>query len=162
MRATYTSPIGKIYLSASDDGLVFCGFRNQPPKENTRRKEQSGTKTKKGKTTLTLAARQLKRYFAGDANALNKLPVAKSGTAFEQAVWREMRRIKPGTPVSYGQLAIKLKRPGAARAVGTACKKNPVCLVVPCHRVIASNGKLGGYSAGLSRKRYLLTLESQR
>jgi methylated-DNA-[protein]-cysteine S-methyltransferase len=101
----------------------------------------------------------LERYFAGDLFALDGLPVATNGTAFQQTVWRALRAIPAGTTLSYGALAIRIGKPQAMRAVGLANGANPVGIVVPCHRVIGANGTLTGYGGGLPRKRWLLAHE---
>jgi len=99
-------------------------------------------------------------YFSGAAVSFKEIPLdLVSGTPFQQAVWRAATAIPYGECVSYGELAQRIGKPGAARAVGSALGANPVCLVVPCHRVLAANGNLGGFSAGLHWKRRLLNLE---
>jgi methylated-DNA-[protein]-cysteine S-methyltransferase len=98
-------------------------------------------------------------YFAGDLRAIDELPVKAEGTEFQQEVWRELRRIACGTTISYGQLAQKIGRPAAVRAVGLANGSNPVGVVVPCHRVIGSDGSLTGYGGGMERKAWLLRHE---
>jgi methylated-DNA-[protein]-cysteine S-methyltransferase len=103
----------------------------------------------------------LQRYFAGDITAIDDLPTATNGTDFQRDVWSELRRIPPGSTISYGQLAGRIGRPTAVRAVGLANGSNPVGIVVPCHRVIGSNGKLTGYGGGLHRKEWLLQHEAQ-
>lgn len=101
----------------------------------------------------------LRAYFAGDLEAIDSVRVAPSGTAFQQRVWRELRGIPAGRTASYGEVASRIGRPGAARAVGLANARNPVPIVVPCHRVVAADGGLHGYSAGVERKRCLLRHE---
>lgn len=101
----------------------------------------------------------LSQYFAGDCQALDTLPVRTAGTPFQQQVWHALRHIAPGKTLSYGQLAVQLRKPAAVRAVGLAVGANPVSLVVPCHRVIGADGSLTGYAGGLERKRALLRLE---
>jgi methylated-DNA-[protein]-cysteine S-methyltransferase len=103
-----------------------------------------------------------RKYFAGDLMAIDKLPVKTGGTPFQRDVWRALRKIKCGTTVSYAQLAERIDRPTAVRAVGLANGSNPIGVVVPCHRVIGSNGSLTGYGGGLDRKRWLLEHESRR
>jgi methylated-DNA-[protein]-cysteine S-methyltransferase len=98
-------------------------------------------------------------YFAGDLNALGSVPVQTGGTNFQRKVWRSLREIPPGTTVSYMELAKRICHPTSVRAVGLANGSNPVALVVPCHRVIGSNGSLTGYGGGLERKRWLLEHE---
>jgi methylated-DNA-[protein]-cysteine S-methyltransferase len=101
----------------------------------------------------------LANYFAGDLIAIDSIPVATAGTAFQRDVWAALRRIPPGTTVSYGGLARKLGRPKSVRAVGLANGANPIAIVVPCHRVIGADESLTGYGGGIDRKRWLLTHE---
>ena len=103
--------------------------------------------------------RALAAYFDGDARALDALPVAEGGTAFQRKVWAALRSIPAGAVWSYADLARNVGRPAAVRAVGQANGANPVSLVQPCHRVIASGGGLGGYAGGLERKSWLLAHE---
>jgi methylated-DNA-[protein]-cysteine S-methyltransferase len=107
---------------------------------------------------LTLA---IDSYFSGELTAIDTLPVKTAGTPFQREVWRALRKIKCGTTVSYGKLAEQIGRPTAVRAVGLANGSNPVGIVVPCHRVIGSNGSLTGYGGGVERKRWLLNHESK-
>lgn len=100
-------------------------------------------------------------YFDGDIHALSSLPVAMEGTAFQKCVWQALRAIPAGQTISYGELAIRLGKPAAVRAVGLANGANPIGVVVPCHRVIGANGSLTGYGGGLERKRWLLNHERQ-
>src|SRR5512143_160380 len=105
------------------------------------------------------AADALRRYFAGYLEALADVLVDTAGTAFQERVWKALRRIPAGTTWSYAQLARAVGNPSAVRAVAGANARNPVSVVVPCHRVIASDGKLAGYGGGLPRKRWLLAHE---
>ena len=107
---------------------------------------------------LQEAEEQLNEYFAGVRREFD-LPLAAKGTAFQQAVWAQLRRIPYGEVRTYGQLAAALGKPKASRAVGSACHCNPLCIVVPCHRVIGADGSLTGYAEGLDIKEYLLELE---
>lgn len=100
-------------------------------------------------------------YFSGDLKAIDSLPVQTGGTPFQRAVWRALRGITSGATVTYLELAKRIGRPAAARAVGLANGSNPVAIVVPCHRVIGSNGSLTGYGSGIERKRWLLEHESK-
>jgi methylated-DNA-[protein]-cysteine S-methyltransferase len=102
----------------------------------------------------------VKRYFAGDLSAPNTLPVETTGTPFQREVWRVLREIPCGYPISYAKLAQKIGRPKAVRAVGLANASNPIGVIVPCHRVIGANGSLTGYGGGIERKRWLLQHES--
>ncbi|HUB07522.1 MAG TPA: methylated-DNA--[protein]-cysteine S-methyltransferase [Myxococcales bacterium] len=103
--------------------------------------------------------RRLAAYFDGDLGALAELPVLTDGTPFQRRVWDELRRIPVGQTISYAELARRIGKPKAMRAVGAANGKNPVAIVVPCHRVVAANGTLWGYGGGLPRKAWLLKHE---
>jgi methylated-DNA-[protein]-cysteine S-methyltransferase len=105
------------------------------------------------------AVRALERYFAGDLGALDALSVATGGSPFQRGVWRALRDVPPGTTVSYAELARRVGRPTAFRAVGLANGANPIGVVVPCHRVVGSDGSLTGYGGGVERKRWLLAHE---
>jgi methylated-DNA-[protein]-cysteine S-methyltransferase len=98
-------------------------------------------------------------YFAGDLAAIDALPVATAGTEFQRTVWKMLRTIPCGQIMTYGQMAAQLGNPGASRAVGLANGSNPISVVVPCHRVIGSNGTLTGYAGGVERKKWLLVHE---
>jgi methylated-DNA-[protein]-cysteine S-methyltransferase len=98
-------------------------------------------------------------YFAGDIEVIDGLPVETGGTPFQREVWRALRQVPCGTTVSYAELAERIHRPNAVRAVGLANGSNPVSVVVPCHRVIGSDGSLTGYGGGIERKRWLLKHE---
>jgi methylated-DNA-[protein]-cysteine S-methyltransferase len=101
------------------------------------------------------------RYFAGELACIDAIPVATGGTVFQQKIWKELRTIPCGTTMSYGDLARRIGHPTAVRAVGSANGDNPVAVIVPCHRVIGSNGSLTGYGGGLERKRWLLDHETR-
>lgn len=107
---------------------------------------------------LDKAQRQLEEYFAGNRRSFS-LPLAPAGTVFERAVWQRIAAIPYGNTMTYGALAAELGMPKGARAVGGACARNPLLIVVPCHRVIAGTGKLTGFAAGMDMKRALLSLE---
>jgi methylated-DNA-[protein]-cysteine S-methyltransferase len=101
----------------------------------------------------------ISRYFAGELRAIDTLPVQTLGTPFQREVWHALREIPCGTTISYGKLAKHIGRPAAVRAVGLANGANPVAVIVPCHRVIGSDGSLTGYGGGIERKRWLLDHE---
>ena len=103
----------------------------------------------------------LRRYLDGDAAAIDALSVDTGGTPFQERVWRALRDIPYGTTISYGELARRVGEPTAVRAVGAANGANPICIVVPCHRVIGADGSLTGYGGGLPRKRWLLAHEAK-
>ena len=103
--------------------------------------------------------RTLRRYFKGDLAEIDKLPVETAGTPFQTAIWRALRQIPAGRTISYAELAQRIGRPKAVRAAGLANGQNPISIVVPCHRVIGSDGRLTGYGGGLPRKQWLLEHE---
>jgi len=109
-----------------------------------------------------MAAAALGNYFAGRPTDFSSLPLALRGTAFQLRVWQELRQIHWGRTISYGELAARLGKPQGPRAVGQAVGANPVAIIVPCHRVVAADGTLGGYGGGLHRKRWLLLHEGGR
>ncbi len=143
------TPIGPLLLVADGDALTAVhlpGFHDgEAPGEE-------------GAPVLDEAAAQLTAYFAGERTAF-ALPLAPRGTPFQQAVWEALRRIPYGETRSYAQVARGLGRPERVRAVGSANARNPLAIVVPCHRVVGSDGSLTGYAGGLERKRALLDLE---
>jgi methylated-DNA-[protein]-cysteine S-methyltransferase len=104
----------------------------------------------------------MRSYFAGELASIDTLPVQTAGTPFQREVWRALREIPCGTTISYGELAERIGRPSAVRAVGLANGSNPIGVVVPCHRVIGANGSLTGYGGGIERKRWLLEHECNR
>ena len=104
--------------------------------------------------------REILLYLAGELTA-PRLPYRAAGTPFQQAVWEQLRAIPYGTTATYGQIAARIGRPGAARAVGGACGANPVPLIIPCHRAVAADGSLGGFTSGVWRKRLLIGIEGE-
>lgn len=154
VRMRYDSPLGAMTLAANDQALVgvwFDGQRHQP--------DFSPWPFAPDHPVLRKAARQLTEYFDGKRSAFD-LPLDFSyGTAFQQAVWRTLCRIDAKSSSSYGAIARALKNPNAVRAVGSAVGRNPLTIIVPCHRVLGSDGSLTGYAGGLERKQALLQLE---
>ena len=149
---TYESPVGRLTLVAGDDGLLAILW---PEDEGRVRLPASSP----GSTRLLEdAANQLDEYFAGRRRRF-ELPLAPSGTDFQHTVWEALVRIPYGTTTSYGELAATIGRPDAARAVGAANGKNPLSIVVPCHRVVGSSGALTGFAGGIDVKQRLLDHE---
>ena len=138
------------------------GERGQRPGEPAHRHRPPDTSfgLRRG-AGLEAAAEQLGEYFAGERRDFD-LVLRPTGSVFQQAVWSALRDIPYAATMSYGQLAARIGRPGASRAVGLANGRNPLCIVVPCHRVIGANGSLTGYGGGLERKQHLLALEQLR
>lgn len=155
MRASYTtidSPLGELTLVAHDGALAGLYFA-----EHARRPDPS-TIGSRDDTGFQAAVEQLDEYFNGHRTDFD-LPLAPRGEAFQRRVWELLRRIPYGETRSYGQLAAELGDAALARAVGAANARNPISIVVPCHRVVAADGALTGYAGGLVRKQYLLDLE---
>ncbi len=146
---TWESPIGRIVVKASHNGVRECQFIAQDVEEQA----------VKGNHITAQAVKELKEYFAGRLRNFTVRLDLRADTEFRHRAWEALQRIPYGTTISYAQQAEAMGCPKATRAVGAANGKNPVCIIIPCHRVIAANGTLGGYSAGLDRKHYLLTLE---
>ncbi|MGW4062545.1 methylated-DNA--[protein]-cysteine S-methyltransferase [Amycolatopsis sp. NPDC004747] len=152
--AVVDSLFGPLTLVAEGDalcGLYMVGQRHRPA-------EPTFGVPDPGAAVFDRAETELKEYFAGQRQEF-EVPLAFAGTPFQQLVWAELRKIPYGTTISYGQLADRLGKPAASRAVGLANGKNPIGIIVPCHRVVGSNGSLTGYGGGLDRKRYLLDFE---
>jgi methylated-DNA-[protein]-cysteine S-methyltransferase len=148
------SPLGEILLVGDGRNLTALNF-------------QEGTQPaaieagwQRDEAPFAEVIDQLRAYFSGELERFD-LPLQPAGTPFQQQVWRQLQAIPYGQTISYGELAQRLGKPGAARAVGLANGANPIPLIVPCHRVIGSNGQLTGYGGGLPIKRALLALEQR-
>ncbi|MFH8798866.1 methylated-DNA--[protein]-cysteine S-methyltransferase [Streptomyces sp. NPDC017936] len=147
------SPYGPLTLVADDGalcGLYMTEQRHRPPQESFGARDD---------TLFHAAEEQLEAYFAGELTEFT-LELRLHGTPFQRTVWSELRRIPYGETRTYGELAAVLGNPAASRAVGLANGRNPVGIIVPCHRVVGASGGLTGYGGGLDRKRRLLDLES--
>ena len=148
------SPVGKLKLVASDHGLAAVLWEN----DNPSRVRLGETTEDNSHPVLLETERQLKDYFDGKRTSFS-LELDLVGTAFQKNVWEALLGIPLGETRSYGQLAKQLGKPRATRAVGAANGRNPISIIVPCHRVIGSNGKLTGFAGGLGIKEHLLRLE---
>lgn len=150
----YDSPMGEMLLAATDRGLCgvwFVGQRHGPDSTGWREDPQH--------PVLREAIAQLRAYFAGERTHFDLPLDLQFGTAFQQSVWQALLAIPAGGTTSYAELGRRLGRPQAARAVGAAVGRNPMSIVVPCHRVLGTDGTLTGYAGGLERKTALLQLE---
>lgn len=149
----FESPIGRLLLTS--DGTALTGLYMEPS-----RKAQctDGWIEDVSVAPLSATVRQLTEYFEGTRREFD-LPLRLQGTAFQQRVWRELTEIPYGQTWSYGQLADRIDKPRASRAVGLANGRNPISILVPCHRVIGADGSLTGYGGGIERKRWLLVHE---
>jgi methylated-DNA-[protein]-cysteine S-methyltransferase len=147
------SPIGRLLLTS--DGTALTGLYMEPSREL---RSIDGWVEDVTVAPLSAAVRQLTEYFAGTRREFD-LPLRLQGTTFQTRVWRELTEIPYGQTWSYGELAKRINKPGASRAVGLANGRNPISILVPCHRVIGADGSLTGYGGGLERKRWLLAHE---
>lgn len=148
------TPIGDLLLAGDDEGLSMIGF----PQGKMRREPEPGWVL--DERMLEYAARQLEEYFAGQRREFD-LPLHLTGTEFQVRVLEELQRIPYGETTSYSAIAERIGRPKATRAVGAANGRNPIPIVIPCHRVIGSGGNLTGFGGGLETKAELLRLEAE-
>jgi methylated-DNA-[protein]-cysteine S-methyltransferase len=164
----HASPLGTLLLAANEHGISGIYFE-----EHKHFRGKDGWRHDSAHPLLQQAAQQLDEYFAGlrqdfdvplaaTDTASDSAGKAVAGTDFQRAVWRELIKIPYGHTINYAQLAERIGNPGAVRAAGSANGRNPVSIMVPCHRVISSNGDLNGYAGGIERKRYLLALEQAK
>jgi len=148
------SPVGALFLTSNGEAIteLFMEKHKGEPKpiDEWRRDDD----------LFREAADQLRAYFAGELTEFD-LPLATAGAPFQRRVWAELRKIPYGSTISYGELARRMGNPNAARAVGAANGSNPISIIIPCHRVIGSNGKLTGYGGGIERKKFLLEFEAK-
>jgi methylated-DNA-[protein]-cysteine S-methyltransferase len=157
-RATLKTPIGTLYLLAHDEMLLASGFSSfaklQAQLENIDQERRTTTVKR-----IPIVSDLLNDYFDGDLKALDGISVRQPGERFSQSAWKAMRKISPGKTISYADLAKKSGSPDAIRAAGSACARNLIALVVPCHRIVKSGGALGNYAYGLGVKEWLLRHE---
>ncbi len=155
MRYCYLdTPVGPLLLAGDDSSLRHIEF----PHDGKPEVPEPGWTESAPRGVLAETVKQLREYFAGRRTQFD-LPLALEGTAFQRSVWRCLSEIPYGETISYGELARRVGNPKAARAVGSANGKNPIAIVIPCHRVIAGDGTLGGFGGGLPTKTKLLELE---
>jgi len=145
---TIDAPIGELLVTGDGGALTAVHMDGSP-----------GPGWRRDPSALREATTQLRAYFAGELREFD-LPLAPDGTAFQRDVWAALREIPYGRTISYSELAAAVGRPGSPRAVGAANGRNPIAIVIPCHRVIGASGALTGYGGGLARKRLLLDLEA--
>lgn len=150
------TPIGTLLIAGDEEAVRRIDF----PKHGKASTPQRGW-TESSRGPVGEAVKQLREYFAG-GRAEFDLPLAPEGTAFQRTVWRRLQDIPYGETISYGELAKRVGNPKASRAVGAANGRNPLPIVIPCHRVIGANGKLTGFGGGLPTKEALLALERQK
>jgi methylated-DNA-[protein]-cysteine S-methyltransferase len=155
-QTTITTPLGRILLARTAKGLAGAWFEGQKHHPGPIAAPETPNDE-----LLLRAARELSEFFAGEREHFD-VPLDLQGTAFQRSVWQRLLRIAAGTTRSYGEIAKELGSAKAVRAVGSAVGRNPVSVIVPCHRVIGSDGSLTGYAGGVDRKRKLLELEAAR
>ena len=151
----YESPHGQMLLVATGEGLYgvyFEGQKYHPQIDAAWRRDGAHAPLRNGR-------RELGEYFGGEREAF-ETPLTPEGTPFQQCVWKAISSVAFGRTITYGELARRAGCPGSVRAAGAATGRNPLTIIVPCHRIVGSNGSLTGYAGGLARKRALLALES--
>jgi len=153
------SPIGMIVLITDGEALRALEFQDHEPRMHRLLRQQYGSYVLTPIRDAGEPRRGIGAYFDGDVAALDRLAVQMAGTEFQRLVWVELRRIPAGTTTTYGQLAARIGRAKASRAVGLANGANPVAIVVPCHRVVGADASLTGYGGGLERKAWLIAHE---
>lgn len=155
------TPVGRLRLVAQSDVLIAVLWENDPPRRVSLNEPIKSSPSAQSDGVLSLAKRQLAEYFAGTRTVFT-VPIELRGTEFQKQVWQSLLTIPFGQTCSYGQLAKQIDNPKAVRAVGAANGRNPISVIVPCHRVIGANGKLTGFAGGLDVKQKLLQLEAER
>jgi methylated-DNA-[protein]-cysteine S-methyltransferase len=153
------TPIGTLLVAATEQGLCRIAYDAEPERELDRLAHAFGIRVLRSTRPIDPARRQLDEYFEGKRQRFDLEVDLKLQADFNRRVLRELARVPYGEVVTYGELAARAARPRAARAVGTVMNRNPLPIVLPCHRVIGANGKLVGYGGGLERKETLLRLE---
>ena len=156
------TPIGELAIVADEDGaLRACEWTDHEERMHRSLRLHHGqdSYTLKPARNPGGLSRAMRAYFGGELSAIDALAVATGGTEFQKSVWQALRTIPCGETISYARLAARIGRPKAIRAVGHANGDNPISVVVPCHRVIGTNGSLTGYGGGIERKRWLLAHE---
>ena len=154
-----STPIGDMILVARDGVVLLLEFEDATDRVAREMKARFGEVDLQPTDNPFGIPDVVRDYFAGNLTAIDRLITDGGGTAFERTVWAELRRIPLGTTISYGELAKRINNPNGMRAVGLANGKNPIAIVVPCHRVIGANGSMTGYGGGIARKEWLLRNE---
>jgi methylated-DNA-[protein]-cysteine S-methyltransferase len=149
-----STPVGDLALLARDDVIVAAGFGSAAEMAGRLDDDELVMHADLGRLSAAVTA-----YFDGDLAALDDLPVSQPGGDFQQAAWKVMREVKPGEPITYAELAARAGNPAAIRAAGSACARNLIAPIVPCHRILRTGGALGGYYYGLPTKEWLLAHE---
>jgi methylated-DNA-[protein]-cysteine S-methyltransferase len=156
---SHKTPIGTLNLIAHEDVLLGANLSTASALKASLDDEDRTREFKEVKS-IPVISDLIKDYFDGDLSALNAIKVRQPGAPFSQAAWKAMRRVKAGKTLSYADLADRAGSPAAVRAAGSACAKNAIVLVVPCHRIVKTGGALGNYAYGLNKKEWLLRFEA--
>lgn len=157
-RSTLKTPIGTLFLISHEHMLLASGFSNFKELSNQLEVEDQVRESKEVKR-IPIVSDLIEDYLQGDLKALDGISVRQPGERFSQSAWKAMRKVSPGKTISYGELAKKAGSPDAVRAAGSACARNLIALVVPCHRIVKTGGALGNYAYGLDVKEWLLRHE---
>ena len=156
--STLSTPIGNLNLIADEHVLLAANLSNINALKDSLSHEDS-ERDIKSISRIPIISDLISDYFDGDIAALNAISVRQPGASFSQAAWKVMKKVKAGKVISYGELAERAGSPAAVRAAGSACAKNAIVLVVPCHRIVKTGGALGNYAYGLDKKEWLLRHE---
>src|SRR5215212_7641696 len=160
--ATIDSPLGPLTLASREGRVCLLHFGAADGGVRQALYRWYPAETIEAHGDPACAASSLQAYFDGTLNALDSIPVELNGTPFQKRVWEALRSVRPGTTAAYADIARMIQAPSAIRAVGAANGANPVAVIVPCHRIVGSNGSLTGYGGGLPRKQWLLEHEGLR
>ncbi len=150
MQKQIKSVLGKLFISATNEGVTRVAFTKT---------DNESEPSEKALYYIDQATKQIDEYLKGERKVFT-VPLVFSGTKFQEKVWKELAKIPFGKTVNYSEIATKIKNPKSVRAVGSANAKNPLCIIVPCHRVIGKNGSLSGYIGGVKIKQRLLEIEA--
>ena len=156
--STLKTPVGTLYLISHEQVLLAAGFKSLNDLIARLSEEDSALEVKNVKEIAKISE-LISDYFDGDISAINAINVRQPGASFSQAAWKAMKKVKAGKVISYGELAERAGSPAAVRAAGSACAKNAIVLIVPCHRIVKTGGALGNYAYGLDKKEWLLRHE---
>ena len=156
--AQFNSPIGTLYLASSDQGVLCISLSGKEYLLKDLERRVSDMELKENVSKNKGVVKQLKEYFSGTRKDFD-LPLHLIGTEFQKLVWRQLCRVPFGQTASYKEIAEKIGKPKAMRAVGQANHRNPIPIIIPCHRIIGTNGHLVGFGAGLDKKQFLLSHE---
>ena len=156
--SSLSTPIGNLNLIADEHVLLAANLSNLKALKESLSADDAAREIK-SVSKIPVITDLINDYFNGDISALNSIQVRQLGAHFSQAAWKAMKKVRPGTIISYADLAARAGSPAAVRAAGSACAKNAIVLIVPCHRIVKTGGALGNYAYGLNKKEWLLRHE---